>query len=180
MPPELSAPSKCFNVTNDAKAFMQHRYLQSRDNGNGFEIYHFYRRNKIVIKCVIQATGNTLVQRFLSRGWQTDHCPHTHVITIYSGSMTSKYQLPRKHLHTSSPVLLKTNRLSVPGYLLHGVHPIWNNQPSLYIRSHPVPIPGKKKRCGIRSVLLYSDIWDMESISIWGQRDTFLDTSRFT
>ena len=59
MPPELSAPSwslKRFNVTNDAKALTQHRYFQSGDYGNGFEIYHFYRRNKIVIKCVIQAT----------------------------------------------------------------------------------------------------------------------------
>ena len=59
MPPELSAPSwsvKRFNVTNDAKALTQHRYLQSGDYDNGFEIYHFYRRNKIVIKCVIRAT----------------------------------------------------------------------------------------------------------------------------
>ena len=59
MPPELSAPSwslKHFKVTNDAKALTQQRYLQSGDYGNGFEIYHFYRRNKIVIKCVIRAT----------------------------------------------------------------------------------------------------------------------------
>ena len=47
---------KRFNVTNDAKALTQRRYLQGGDYGNGFEIYHFYRRNKIVIKCVIRAT----------------------------------------------------------------------------------------------------------------------------
>ena len=109
MPPELSAPSwslKRFNVTNDAKALTQHRYLQSGDYGNGFEIYHFYRRNKIVIKCVIRATvslcqsldknscprANALVQRFLARGWQTDRCPHTHMITISYSLQALNYQ----------------------------------------------------------------------------------------
>ena len=55
---ELTAPSwslKGFNVTNDAKGFILHRYLQSGDI-IGFGIYRFYRRNKKVIKCVIRAT----------------------------------------------------------------------------------------------------------------------------
>ena len=72
---------KRFNVTNNAKALTQHRYLQSGDYDNDFEIYHFYRRNKIVIKCVFGQRSvcqpldknscpraNALVQRFLSRG----------------------------------------------------------------------------------------------------------------
>ena len=55
---ELTAPSwslKGFNVTNDTKGFILHRYLQSGDI-IGFGIYRFYRRNKKVIKCVIRAT----------------------------------------------------------------------------------------------------------------------------
>ncbi|KAK3795764.1 hypothetical protein RRG08_058988 [Elysia crispata] len=84
--------------------------------------------------------------------------------------------LPGTHTHTQTNTPLATQTSMSRAAETSGHWVGWNH----WVGFMQMPMPGKRKRCGCRRELLYSDIWLMAFISFWLHSETFLETSWFT